>query len=339
MINTLKELCSLYGGSGRECSVREYIMSRIPEDAEKTVDARGNLLVFKKGKNRPHNKVMLCAHMDEVGMIITYITEKGFLKFSCVGGINVSALIGKRVVVGEQKISGVIGVKPTHLLSDEEEKIYPSKDSLYIDIGAESKSEAEKYVSLGDYAYFDSDFVQFGEGFIKGRAIDDRAGCAIMLEMLKEELLYDTWFAFTVQEETGTSGATNAAFTIKPDISIVLEATTASDINGVSGEKKVCSIDGGAVVSMMDRGTIYPKELYSKAFEEAEKNGIKAQTKTVIAGGNDARVISASAGGVKVLAVSVPCRYLHSPSCVIGESDLTECYRLASLMCGVFSDD
>lgn len=339
MKNTLKELCSLYGGSGREDEVREFILSKLPDDTEKEIDARGNLLVFKKGKKTPSKKVMLAAHMDEVAMIITYITDKGFLKFSTVGGISVSALLGKRVVVGDKKISGIIGVKPTHLLSGDEEKSYPSKDSLYIDIGASSRKEAEEFVSLGDYAYFDSDFVEFGDGFIKGRAIDDRAGCAIMLDMLKEELPFDTWFAFTVQEETGTSGAANAAFKINPDISIILEATTAADIDGVSGEKRVCLTGNGAVVSMMDRGTIYPKELYEKAFCEAEKNNIKAQTKTVIAGGNDARVVSKTASGVKVLAISVPCRYLHSASCVIKESDLTECRRLASLMAEVFSND
>ncbi len=339
MINTLKELCSLYGASGREEEIREYIISKLPKEAETTVDKRGNLLVFKKGKERPDKKVMLSAHMDEVGMIVTYITEKGFLKFSNVGGINVSALVGKRVVVGEKKISGIIGVKPTHLLSDDEEKNYPSKDSLYIDIGATSKKEAERYVLPGDYAYFDSDFVKFGDGFIKGRAIDDRAGCAIMLSMLEKELPFDTWFAFTVQEETGTSGAVNAAYSINPDIAIVLEATTAADIDGVSGEKKVCTLGGGAVVSMMDNGTVYPRELYKKAFDEAEKNGIKAQTKTVIAGGNDARVITSAAGGVKVLAISVPCRYLHSPSCVINEEDFLSCRRLAECMTGVFSRD
>lgn len=331
MIERIEKLCSLYGASGREDAVRDYILSELPADAEATVDALGNLIVFKKGKKRANHRVMLCAHMDEVGLMITHITDDGFLKFDTVGGISAPALTGKAVRVGKDLLPGVIGVKPVHLLHGDEEKTYPKKDSLYIDIGAENKAEAEETVSIGDCAYFDSDVVSFGDGFIKARALDDRAGCAILLELLHEELESDLWFAFTVQEETG-DGAAAAAYRIDPEYALVLEATTASDIDGVEGEKKVCRLGQGVVISQMDRHTVYLPKMYEKAFALAKARGIPAQPKTVIAGGNDAGVIFRTRGGVAVQALSLPCRYLHSPSCVIMEKDYYATRDLAACL-------
>ncbi|MCR5485826.1 MAG: M42 family metallopeptidase [Clostridiales bacterium] len=328
MTEELKNLCAVSGVSGREAAVAGYIMSKLEGKAQYKVDNLGNIIAFKKGAKRPKNKVMFAAHMDEVGFIITYITDEGFLKFDTVGGINVSVILGKNVLVGKKQLSGVVGVKPVHLLKREDETKYPELDKLYIDIGASSKEEAEAYVSIGDYAYFDSDYTEFGDGLIKARAIDDRAGCALMLEMIYSDLPYDAYFAFTTCEETGDGGAAVAAFTVKPDYAVVLEATTAADIAGVSGEKRVCELGKGPVVSFMDRKTIYPKELYDHIMNTASENGIKAQTKTMIAGGNDAGVIFKSGSGVRVAAVSLPCRYLHSPSCVIKKSDYDETLRL-----------
>ena len=337
MTDTLQDLCSLYGMSGREEAVRDYIISQLNSDCEFSVDGLGNLLVFKKGKKRPKNTVMFAAHMDEVGFIVTYITDDGLLKFDTVGGVDTSVMFGRSVCVGDKLIPGVIGVKPVHLLKEEEKKEYPEKDTLYIDIGAKSRSEAEAYVLPGDCAYFDSGFQRFGDGLIKARALDDRAGCALMLRMLGDALEYDAWFAFTTQEETGTGGAQAAAYTIDPAYAIVLETTTTADIAGVEAEKRVCALGGGPVISFMDRRTVYSRELFDAAFEIAAKNGIKTQTKTQVAGGNDAGAIFKSRGGVKVLAASLPCRYLHSPSCVIKESDLDETYRLIKLLAEDFA--
>jgi len=337
MTESLEKLCSLYGTSGREENVRAYIISQLGSECEYSVDSLGNLLVFKKGRNVPKNIVLLAAHMDEVGFIVTYITDDGYLKFDTVGGIDTSVMFGRSVRVGDRLIPGVIGVKPVHLLKEEEKKEYPDRESLYIDIGAKSRGEAETYVMPGDCAYFNSDFQRFGDGFIKARALDDRAGCALTLKMLGDALEYDTWFAFTTQEETGTGGAQAAAYTINPAYAIVLEATTAADIAGVEGEKRVCALGDGPVVSFMDKRTVYSRTLFDAAFAIAEKNGIKAQTKTQVAGGNDAGVIFKSRGGVRVLAVSLPCRYLHSPSCVIKASDLDETYRLVKLLAEDFA--
>jgi len=336
MLEELKTLCSLDGISGRENDVREYIISQIGEYADYSVDAMGNLLVFKKGKNRPKNKVMLAAHMDEVGLIITYINEDGFLKFSPVGGVDTKVLLGRSVIISGN-VFGVVGIKPVHLLKPDEKKQIPEKDSLYIDIGAKSKEDAAKYVRTGDVARFNSDYVEFGNDLIKARALDDRAGCAVLIEMIKNDQPYDLSFAFTAQEEVGLRGAKAAAYNINPDYAIVVETTTAADIAGVEGHKRVCCLGEGATITFMDKATVYDKELYDLAFEIAEKNRIKVQPKTVVAGGNDAGVIHNSMGGVKTLTVSTPCRYIHSPSCVINKADLNETLRIVSAISHEFA--
>lgn len=328
----LKTLCELNGTSGREEAVREFLIAHLPKDASYTVDALGNLIVEKRGANRAKNKVMLASHMDEVGLIITYITEDGFLRFACVGGIDSRALFGKAVKVGEQGVSGVIGGKAVHQLTKDEKNTVPEAEDLLIDIGARSKAEAESLVSLGDNAYFDSEYIEFGDGFIKSKAIDDRAGNLIMLEMLQSDLPYDMTFCFTVQEEIGTRGAAAVTDTVAPDYAIVLESTTASDLPDVSGYRQVCKTGGGAVVGFMDRGTVYDKSLYDLAFRLAKENGIPCQTKTMVAGGNDASAIHKTAGGVKTVAVSVPCRYIHSASCVAKKEDIDSVARLARVL-------
>ncbi len=329
---TVKSLSELYGISGRENEVRDYIISEIKDYADYSVDPLGNLIVFKKGAETPKNKVMLDAHMDEVGFIVTYITDGGLLRFANAGGINTKSFLGRAVRVGKNKIPGVVGLVPVHLVDKAKSRSIPDKDSLCIDIGASTKEEALEYVKPGDSVYFDSDYVEFGENRVKCRALDDRAGCAILVEMIKSDLAYDMYFTFTVQEEIGTRGAQAAAFTVAPDYAICVETTTASDIPGVENEKQVCLLGKGAVVSFMDRSTLYGKELFENAFKLAARHGIKVQTKTVVAGGNNAGAIHKSRGGVKVLTVSVPCRYLHSPSCVIDFSDVEESYKLIKLL-------
>ena len=207
MLNTLKELCLLNGVSGDEDEVRRYLVSRVKSRATHFhADAIGNLIVFKKGKKSTGNRLMLAAHMDEVGIIATRITEDGFLKFDFVGGVDRRVAIGKPVVIGEKKVPGVIGLKAVHLVSREERKKAPKTESLYIDIGAKDKESAEQLVELGDYGAFVCQPEEFGDGLFKARAIDDRVGCAIMLKLLEEDLPLDVTFAFTAQEEVGTRG-------------------------------------------------------------------------------------------------------------------------------------
>ncbi len=323
MKELLKELCLIDGISGDEGAVRDYIISKVKDYCQYSVDDLGNLICFRKGRKSPKKKLMICAHMDEVGFMVTYIRSDGTLRFDCVGGIDPSVIIGRQVRVGKDRISGVIGSTAVHNLSREQREKAPSVDSLYIDIGAASKEEAEKHVSLGDCVYYDSEFTNLGEHCVKSKAIDDRAGCAIMIKLMQEKPDYDTYFVFNVQEEIGLRGSAVSSFSVAPDFAIVLEATTAADIDGVTGEKRVCELGRGPVVSFMDRRTIYDKELYRLAFDLAT-----CQTKTMIAGGNDAGAIHISGKGVRTISVSVPCRYLHSPSSVIDMSDLISSFKL-----------
>ena len=328
----LEDLCQLSGVSGNEDEVRNFICKEIEGNCDYKIDALGNIIAFKKGNKTPAKKLMIAAHMDEVGLIVTSIKADGTLRISPVGGIDAGVVIGRQVSVGEEKLIGVIGAKAVHNLTADEKKTAPTFSNLYVDIGATSKDEAQDYVKMGDVLTFKSDFIKFGNDRIKGKAIDDRAGCAIMIEMIKDELEYDTTFVFTVQEEIGTRGAKVSTFTVNPDFAIVLETTTAADIPIASEEKRVCEVGKGAVVSYMDRGTIYDRELYKLAFLLAEENDIPIQTKTMVAGGNDSGAIHLSNGGVRTIAISAPCRYLHSPSCVVKGSDLTACKELAKCL-------
>ena len=323
----LNELCILNGTSGDEKQVREYIISKLPDDCIHSVDPLGNLIVEKKGEITPKNKVALFAHMDEVGFIVTYISDEGYVYVSNVGGIDNSALFGKKITVNG--LVGVAGSKAIHQCSADESKKIPEITDASVDFGFENKEQAEKYISLGDLGYFKSDFIPFGNKMLKAKALDDRVGCAVMLELLQEKSKIDYTCVFTVQEEIGTRGATVSAYTVNPDYAVVIETTTASDIPDTPDRKKVCKTGGGAVVSFMDRATLYDRELYKRAFEIAEKNNILCQTKTVVAGGNDAGAIHKAAGGIKTIAVSLPCRYIHSGSSVCNINDIESVERLA----------
>ncbi len=317
----LKKLCTAGGISGDEGEVRKIILEEINESADKiTVDNLGNIIAFKKGKKRPPKKLMLSAHMDEVGFIVTDILPDGSLKFDCVGGINDSAVFAKQVFVGKNKIPGVVCCKPVHVLKADEKGKNPPPEALTIDIGALNKDNAMEYVSYGDSIIFDSIY-EDKDGRIISKAIDDRFGCLVLIEMIRSELPYDMTFVFCVQEEVGLRGSAAAAFTAAPDCAIVIEATTAADVPGSDNEKKVCCVGGGAVVSFMDRSTIYDKEYYRLAMNIGKEKNIPVQTKTMIAGGNDSGAIHKSRGGVRTIAVSVPCRYLHANASLISLND------------------
>ncbi|MBQ9375625.1 MAG: M42 family metallopeptidase [Ruminococcus sp.] len=340
MLENLKNLCELNGISGDEGSVRDYIINQLDGKAEYKIDNLGNIIAFKKGAKTPDKKVMISAHMDEVGGLVTYINQDGTLKFEAVGGVDPRVVFGRRVTVGRNNVNGVIGSKAVHMLNDDEKKTAVKFEQMNIDIGCTSKEQAEECVSLGDSVCFCSEYCLFGDGKIKGKAIDDRAGCAIMLKLIEQELQYDTYFTFVVQEEIGLRGATVAAYSVEPDYAIVLEATTAADVPNASDEKQVCKLGNGPVVSFMDRHTVYSKELYELCFDTAKEHSIPCQTKTMIAGGNDAGAIHLSKGGVKTCAISVPCRYLHSPSCVIDKNDFENTYELTkNLLDRIFNND
>ncbi len=323
MLDTMETLCCLDGVSGGEDEVRDYILERVmPHADEIRTDPMGNLMVFKRGAKIPDRRIMLCAHMDEVGLIVTDITSEGYLRFAQAGGVNPQVLLGKRVHAGPQRVPGVIGCKAVHLTTPEQRKTLPDLKDMYIDVGASGREEAEKLASIGDLAAFDDTVVRYGDGFVKAKAIDDRVGCATMVELLESELPCDCWFVFTVQEEVGCRGAAVAAVNVEPDVALVLETTTAADLPGVEGADRVCMLGKGIVIPFMDRGTIYDRELYNTLRRLADENAIPWQTKTRIAGGTDGSSVQRSLGGVRVAALSVPVRNIHSPASV---AKIAEC--------------
>ena len=338
-MNLMKEimnLCSLCGVSGDEGPVRAYLMEKIrtfPDILEMRVDALGNLLVHKKGRNPAKHTLLIGAHMDEVGLIVTDIQDDGLCTVAPVGGVDADVVIGRAVENPDIGI-GVIGAKPVHKLTKEEREQKPDFKDLLLDLGCKTAEEARKLVAPGDCFGFHSEWTALGGGKVASKAIDDRFGCAAMLCMLAGEIAYDTWFAFFVQEEIGLRGSGCAAYAINPDFAVILETTTAADLDGVTGDAAVCRLGGGPVVSFMDRRTIYDKELYRLGFDTAAELGIPCQTKTRIAGGNDAGSVHLTREGVRTMAISIPCRCLHSPYCVAQVSDMEQSLALAQAMIG-----
>ena len=322
----LEKLCNLDGVSGNEAKVRDFIKSQIaPYADEIKIDSMGNLLAFKKGEDSSKT-VMLSAHTDEVGFIISGITKEGYLQFQSVGGIYTRVMISKKVRIGN--IRGIIGIKAIHLTSKSERESVPKEKDLYIDIGAKDEEDAKKYVSIGDYAAFDTEFEMLGEKTIKAKAIDDRVGCYILCELIKKPVNFDTWFCFCTQEEVGLRGARVAAAKINPDIALVVEATTCSDVRGSVEHAYVTKMHNGAAISFMDRSTIYNPELYKRLYEFGKANGIPVQYKSMVAGGNDAGIIHLTNSGIPTLSVSVPCRYIHSPAGIASIEDIESTKKL-----------
>ncbi len=323
MKELLKKYCDILGPSGMEDEIRNAIIHDIKDSGcEYQTDKMGNLLVFKKGKKQRKNKVLLSAHTDEVGFMVTHIDENGYAWFNMIGGIDRRVVSGKRVKFCESGIDGVIASKSIHIQTPEERGTCEPITEMQIDIGAPDRETALKYINVGDCATFTPNFHEFGDGFLCSKALDDRFGCAILVEMINSDLEYDTYFAFNTCEEIGCDGAKEIAFDLQPDVVIAIETTTAGDVLGVPASKSACSVGNGAVISLMDGGTIYDNSLLKIATSVADEKGIKWQYKNVIAGGNEASVYQRAANGAKVLAISAPTRYLHSASNVLSLNDI-----------------
>ncbi len=330
----LEKLCKFCAISGNEDELRDFIFYEVGKySSDIKIDCLGNLLIRKGGTSGlPEAKrVVVTAHMDEVGFIITHITEEGFLKFGTVGSISEKVLLGTRVIIGKNKITGVIGATPVHLLDSEDRYKNVSVEDMYIDIGAKNKEDALNYVQLGEYASFEPVFFK-DDMTVKAKSLDNRLGCFILLNLIQKEFPGDVYFAFTTKEEVGAIGAQTMAYSLKPDISIVVDSTTAADVYGSKEDQKICKLGGGAVVPFMDKGTIYNKDLYNLAFDLAAKNNIPAQTKEAIAGGTDASVIHKSRCGVKTLGISVPCRYIHAPVGMCRTRDVLSTIELIEIL-------
>lgn len=325
----LQDLTQLDGVSGQEDEVRTVIVKEIEPFCDTVkIDKMGNIIAFKKGTS--DKKLMMTAHMDEVGFIIKHITEEGYCKFAAVGGIDSRILLGQRVRVGEKKVPGVIGIKAVHLTTPEERKAQVKQSELYIDIGAQSIEQAMKLVKKGDYAFFDSRYVSFGDHKIKAKALDDRVGCYVLIQVLQQATCpYDLYACFTVQEEVGVRGATVAAYQVQPDVSIVLEGTVCADTHGAAPHQHVTTLGKGPAFSLIEHSSKSDTEMVQFLIRIAENCGIPWQYKRTGAGGNEAGVIQQTGTGSRTAVISVPCRYIHSPVSVADERDIEAAVKLA----------
>ncbi len=328
----LKRLTEASGVSGNEDEIRTIIYNEIKDRADHIkVDRLGNLIAYKKGLHNPNKKVMLCAHMDEVGLIITDINDSGLLKFKTVGGIDPRVLLSEIVRIGKDNIYGVIGAKAIHLQESEERKKPIKVKDLYIDIGVEDGKEAEKLIKIGDYAIFNSSYHEFGDHRVKAKALDDRVGCAMLIELLNQRYDFSLYAVFTVQEEVGLRGAKVVAFDIDPDIALVIEGTTCSDVPGTDPHKYATKLGEGAAVSIMDAASYSNKEISKTLYKLGKDHNIPVQYKATTFGGNDAGAIHLTKEGVKTGAISIPCRYIHSSSSVMSMKDYFACMDIVKL--------
>lgn len=326
----LQELSNLNGVSGREDEVRSFIYEKVAERADEVrFDALGSLIAVKRPK-ASGPAVMLAAHMDEVGLMVTGIDKSGMLKVQPVGSIDHRVLVSKPVTVGRDRIRGVIGSKPIHLQERDEQRQPIKMQSLFVDIGASSKEDAEKAVELGDTVAFDTQAEMLGQGRFKGKALDDRAGCAVLLSLLEMDFDFPLYLAFTVQEEIGARGARTAAYQIKPSVALVFEGTSAGDTLDAKEHKRSTRLREGPAITFMDRSVVVNRALFRRLRDVAESKGINHQLRQMTTGGTDAGPISQSHTGVPTGVISVPCRYIHSPVSVLDILDFEDTIRLAS---------
>ena len=322
----LEKLSNAAGPSGFEGEVREIIKEEIKNYVDEIkVDVMGNVIAHKKGNGK---KVLIDAHMDEVGFIITGYNEDGTLRFESLGGINGKVILSKVVLIGKNKIPGVIGFKPIHLQSGDERKKNVKASQCCIDIGLSSKEETKKLIKLGEFVVFDMKYGEFGDGLVKGKAFDDRMGCAVAIEILKENYNCDLYVSFNVQEEVGERGAYVSAFDIQPEIGIALEGTICADMPNIPKHLRATEIGKGPALSIMDKTSIFNDEISKAIIKVAEDKEIPYQLRRAIAGGNDAGAILMSGEGAKVATVSVPCRYIHSSVSVASLEDYKNTVRL-----------
>ncbi len=326
----LKNLCELKGVAGNEKAVRDFIKKDL-ETAGKntTIDRLGNLIVTNGVNSDIH--IGITAHMDEVGLMVKGIDDSGLIRFTNVGGLDPRVLVSKVIEIGDEDIPGVIGAKPIHMQKSEERKKAFTIDQLYIDIGTESKEETEKYVSPGDYINFISPFEPFGNHKVKAKALDNRVGCFMVMELIKMNLPIEITGIFTVQEELGLRGSQVAANNLDADLILVLEGTTCGDLTEVEPHLQTTELGKGPAISLMDRTSIYQRSLVDKLTAVADYHKIPWQYRRNSFGGNDAGRFQHSKGGTPCLSVATPCRYIHSPVSVMDERDFEGMKKLLTL--------
>ncbi len=334
LVSALEQLSNTCGVTGREDEVRELLRVMLkPHADDVSVDKMGNVIATKKGKKKKGAAIMLAAHMDEIGLIVKNITKDGFLQFAKLGGIDDRILVAQRVLVhtAKGKKPGIVGSKPPHIMKDEERKKVITTDNLFIDVGASSKEEALKIgVKVGDVVSFDTKFVEITNDLVVGKAFDDRVGCCLLVEVMRqlEDVDATVYAVGTVQEEVGLRGAGVSAFSIYPDVALALDVTVAGGVPGVKEVEAPVRMREGPVIGVMDAGLITHPKVLSLLVDAAEKAKVSYQLETGLAGSTDAARIALTREGVPCGVLSIPARYIHSPSSLLSLDDVKKAVRL-----------
>lgn len=299
----LELLSNENGVSGNENKIRDIIINEITQYADKIkIDTMGNVIAFKQG--RTDKRVMITAHMDEPGFIVSEITDSGYLKIKTVGTIDPRVIVSKRVRIGDTKVKGVIGMKAIHLQKKAERENTVSVSDLFVDIGAKNKADALKSVQTGDFIAFDTEFKDLGAN-IKGKALDSRMGCACLIELLKCEFEYDIYAVFAVQSEIEGRGALVAAYDIAPDATIVISTVEAADMFGTKPHERAAILGNGVIMSSTADNPLSP----------------------------DAKAILTAGRGTSIVNIAIPCRYSHTPVCMVSKSDIGDALeRITSIL-------
>ena len=332
----LEKLSNANGISGAEGAVAKIIRDEIaPYVDEIKTDRMGNLIAVKKGDDF---KIMLAAHMDEIGLMVQYIDEKGFIRFVGVGGWYNPVLVSQRVILHGEKgdIPGVLGMKPPHVMEEADRKKPIELANLFIDVGAHSAEEVEAMgITVGTTVTIDRDYQPLAGTVVTGKALDNRVGCAMLIGALKEmETKHTIYAVFTVQEEVGLKGAKTAAFSLNPDVAIATDVTIPGDSPGIERRKAPVFMGDGPVVVMVSasgRGHLADTRMVDWLKKTAKKHDIKIQLEVGDGGNTDASAINFERGGIPSVPVSVPARYIHSPVEVIDLKDLQGAIELLRL--------
>lgn len=324
----LKALSEAIGVSGREDVVRNLLRDQLQNHVDTLeTDVIGNLYCYKNWSSEGP-RILLAAHMDEVGLMVTKIEKDGFLRFRPVGSVDPRVLVSKPVVIGEAKVPGVIGAKPIHLQERDERKQALDYKDLFVDIGVSSDEEAKKLVSLGDLVAFTTKYQELPGGVLKGKAFDDRAGCAVLAEVLQKDYSVGVVGVFTVQEEVGFRGAQVVGQTLQPDIAIVLEGTTAADVPEIEEHGQSTKMGAGPALTLMDGSVMPHRPTVEKLKSLSDQLQIPIQYRRGSTGSTDAGVLQRGSTGVKTAVLSIPCRYIHSPVSLLAKEDLVNAVQL-----------
>ncbi len=330
-IALLSKICEIPGAPGFEQRIREFVIREInPLVDEVSIDNMGSIIAVKKGRER--KKVVIAAHLDEIGFMVTHIDEEGYVRIHPLGGFDPKTLTAQRVLVhGKKDIMGVMGTKPIHLMKPEERKKAPDIQDYFVDLGL-PKSEVEKVVSVGDPITRERELIEVGE-CVNSKSIDNRVSVFILIEALRElqskELPYDVYAVFTVQEEVGIRGAVSAAHRLDPDFGIALDTTIAFDIPGSNPHEVVTKLGKGTAIKIMDSSAISDYRMVRYLKELAEKNNIKWQPEILPAGGTDTMGIQRyGKHGSIAGAISIPTRHIHSVIEMANKNDIRQSIEL-----------